>query len=69
MATIVSLVAAGAGVSLMPCSVEAIGRTDVHCVPLVEPPVNSFVAMAWPRGDSPAALPPLLDIIRSIARN
>jgi DNA-binding transcriptional LysR family regulator len=69
MATIVSLVAAGAGVSLMPCSIEAMGRPDVCCVPLVEPLVNTWIAMAWPRHDSPAALPPFLDSVRAIARN
>jgi DNA-binding transcriptional LysR family regulator len=68
MATIVSLVAAGVGVSLLPCSIEMMGRPDVHCVPLREPLVNTYTAMAWPRGDSPAALPAFLDAVRAIAR-
>jgi DNA-binding transcriptional LysR family regulator len=69
MATIISLVAAGVGVSLLPCSVEAMGRPDVFCVPLVEPPVNTWIAMAWPRQECSATLPPFLESVRAAARN
>jgi DNA-binding transcriptional LysR family regulator len=68
MATIVSLVAAGVGVSLLPCSIEMMGRPDVHCVPLLEPLVNCYVALAWPRAEGPPALPAFLDTVRAMAR-
>jgi DNA-binding transcriptional LysR family regulator len=50
MATIVSLVAAGIGVALLPSSVERLGRKDILYKPLLGSP-KVYIALAWRRGD------------------
>jgi DNA-binding transcriptional LysR family regulator len=67
MATIVSLVAAGVGVSVMPASISQMGRADVAYVPLADPSVHMWIAMAWKRGELPPALPAFLERIRAVA--
>ena len=68
MATIVSLIAAGVGLSLMPASIHAMNRPDVACVNLVEPEVKAWIAMAWPRSNGSAALGSFLDTVRALTR-
>jgi DNA-binding transcriptional LysR family regulator len=54
MQTIISLVAGGFGVSLVPSSVGAVDRTGVAFRPLVGPIPTIELAIAWqPRTDSP----------------
>jgi DNA-binding transcriptional LysR family regulator len=67
MATIVSLVAAGVGVSVMPASITHMGRPDIACIPLCDPSVEMWTAMAWSRGGAPPALPAFLDRVREVA--
>jgi DNA-binding transcriptional LysR family regulator len=54
MQTIISLVAGGFGVSLVPASVGQVERTGVAFRPLVGPTPTIELALAWrPAGDSP----------------
>ena len=62
---IVSLVAAGFGVALVPRSVRAAGRPGVTFKPITgSPHVELFVA--WRRGDTSAALRDFLDVLSKV---
>lgn len=63
--TIMHLVAAGIGVTLMPQTVATMHRHGVVCIPLsgAQPPIES--ALAWRRNDKSIALRAVLDVARS----
>ena len=55
MQTIVSLVAAGMGVALVPASLQSVARAGVHFHPLTQPSPAVETGLAWRRdNDSPA---------------
>jgi DNA-binding transcriptional LysR family regulator len=66
--TVLSLVAAGLGISLVPASSVAIERPGLHHRPLdpAGPPLE--LAVAWPRHQQSAVLRTFLDIVRDRAR-
>lgn len=63
MATIVSLVAFGIGVALVPGSVEKLGRRDVLYMPLQGSP-KVEMALAWRREDRNSVLSNFIRIVR-----
>lgn len=65
--TLLSLVAAGAGVSLHMASYRNL-RRDVAFIPLAGDPPTAKLLMAWRRGDPGPLLAVLLDAARAVAR-
>jgi DNA-binding transcriptional LysR family regulator len=53
--TIVSLVAAGIGVAVIPASLQNLGRVGVNYCAIREPTPKAELVVAW-RGDQPSAL-------------
>ncbi len=68
ISSVVSLVASGVGVSLLPSGVAELGRAGVRYVPLAPPVPYVSAAMIWPL-ESPLhpTIPPFLAIARKIA--
>jgi DNA-binding transcriptional LysR family regulator len=67
LSTIMSLVASGLGVSLVPQSLGRIGLRRVTCVPLAEKGPTLPLALIWRRGDANPTLPPFMQIVRKVA--
>lgn len=65
MQTIVSLVAAGLGVALVPASLERLRRDDLSYRPLVEKDVSSEVVAVWRKLDAPPSLPHFMRLMRA----
>lgn len=68
MQTIVSLVSAGLGVTLIPASLEHLGRTGVVYKPLREASPETEVGIAWRRDDPLATLQVFLDVVEEHLR-
>ncbi|MGP8201819.1 MAG: LysR family transcriptional regulator [Limisphaerales bacterium] len=66
--TIVSLIAGGMGVSLVPYSLQHLRRTGVVYRPLKPPVPKTELAVMWRAEDSSPALSLFLGIIREVAR-
>jgi len=67
--TIVSLIAGGLGISLVPHSLQSLRRTGVVYRPLKPPVPTTELAVMWRPEDSSAALRLFLGIIRQAAKN
>ncbi|WP_153504179.1 LysR family transcriptional regulator [Cumulibacter manganitolerans] len=65
-ATIVSLVAAGAGVALLPESVRHLTIPGVRYVPLTPAPPLVRLAAAWRKDDASPLLARVLDVVRGL---
>jgi DNA-binding transcriptional LysR family regulator len=65
--TIVSLIAGGMGLSLVPHSLQSLRRTGVVYRPLKPPVPTTELAVVWRREDSSPALRLFLGIIRQVA--
>jgi DNA-binding transcriptional LysR family regulator len=65
--TILSLVAAGMGVTLVPESVTQMGSRGVVFKRLPDPPPTVEIAVAWRRYDASEVLQAFLDVVREIA--
>jgi DNA-binding transcriptional LysR family regulator len=65
MSTVVSLVAAGIGVALVPSSVVKLGRKDVLYKPLRNLP-KVDIALAWSRADADPILSNWLSVARKL---
>ena len=68
LSTIVSLVASGLGVSLVPMPLPRLGLWRVVCTPLVAPRPEIPLAIAWRGGDRNPVLGPLLETVRKEAQ-
>jgi DNA-binding transcriptional LysR family regulator len=68
MQTIVSLVAAGLGVALVPASCQNFRRVGVMYKAIREPGPKAKMAVAWRRGDRSPVLHAFLDVVREVAR-
>jgi DNA-binding transcriptional LysR family regulator len=66
--TTLTLVAAGAGISLVPASFEKVSRPGV-VYRAIKPTVNIRLIAAWKPGDRTATLRAFLDIMRQTTRN
>jgi DNA-binding transcriptional LysR family regulator len=66
MQTIVSLVSAGIGVSIIPASLQHLGRTGVTYRALREPSPLTEVGLAWRRDDTLATLHLFLEVARTL---
>ena len=69
LSTIVSLVASGLGVSLVPVTLTRLQLPRLVYRPVVAPVPLLPLAMMWRRGDPNPALKPLLDAVRKEARH
>jgi LysR family transcriptional regulator, benzoate and cis,cis-muconate-responsive activator of ben and cat genes len=65
--TALSLVASGAGVSIVPVSVRRLGRSDVRYVDLDEPDMRSPIIMSYRKNDSSPLLAQLMKQVGEIA--
>jgi DNA-binding transcriptional LysR family regulator len=65
MQTVIGLVAAGVGVSLVPGSVRALARTGVVYRPLAGDPPHVALSAAWRTGDGSPVLAAFLALIRA----
>lgn len=63
---VLALVAAGAGVTLLPESVRALGLADVRYLPVTDD-ITTDVALAWRTDDPAPALARLLDVVGTAA--
>ncbi|WP_316434267.1 LysR family transcriptional regulator [Leptolyngbya sp. NK1-12] len=63
MQTIVSLVAGGIGVSIVPVSLENMQRTGVVYKPLAEPAPCAEIAVAWRQNDHSPSIQRFLEIV------
>lgn len=66
MQTIVSLVAGGMGISIVPISLRNMQRTGVIYKPLTEPTPYAEVAIAWRQQDNAPSLRRFLEIVQSL---
>jgi DNA-binding transcriptional LysR family regulator len=64
--TIVSLVAVGMGVSLLPASIEYLRWPGVACRPLTEGTPDIEMALAWRGGDTSPVLGCFLEVVRGV---
>ena len=69
MQTIINLIAAGIGVSLVPASLINLQRRGVVYRPLQEQTPAIELALAWRPAESSPVLPQFLEVIRGIAKN
>lgn len=67
--TIVSLIAVGMGVSLVPASLQSLQRTGVVYRPLEPPEPTTDLAVIWRPDDKNAALQRFLEIVREVAES
>lgn len=67
MQTIVSLVAGGMGVSIVPISLQNMQRTGVVYKPLAEPTPYAEVAIAWRQQDTAPSLQRFLALIQTLS--
>lgn len=67
--THLALVAAGAGISLLPASVRVLTRAGVVFRALAEPAPTSTLAAAWHRTNRSPLLDSFLDVIRQTVEN
>lgn len=65
--TIVSLVAVGMGISIVPASLRGLQRTGVVYRPMEGPAATTELAVIWRQGDENPALHRFLEIIREAA--
>lgn len=63
MQTIVSLVAGGIGIAIVPVSLQNMQRTGVVYKPLEEPAPCAEIAVAWRQNDSSASIQQFLEIV------
>lgn len=68
MQTALGLVAAGAGVSLVPASVRRLGRDDVVYLDLSEPNIVSPIIMTYRVNDTSPLLEHMLSLVREFDR-
>lgn len=68
MQTILSLVAAGLGVALIPATVQSLRSEGVVYKPLRERTPGTGIAMIWPRGNESPMLENFARIVRQVAR-
>lgn len=68
MQTILSLVAAGLGVALIPASVQSLRSEGIIYKPLRERVSETGIAMIWPRKDASPILQNFTQIVRQVAR-
>jgi DNA-binding transcriptional LysR family regulator len=68
LSTIMSLIAAGLGVSLVPQSLTRLCPGQVACVPLAQKGPTLPLALIWRRGDANPPLAPFLQVVREEAR-
>jgi DNA-binding transcriptional LysR family regulator len=68
MQTILSLVAAGLGVALIPSTVQSLRREGVIYRPLRERAPETGIAMIWPRADASPMLENFALTVRQVAR-
>ena len=68
MQTIVSLVAAGMGVALVPASLQHMRRTGVAYRPLAEREARVDIGIAWRAGDDAPVVDAFLELARSAAK-
>lgn len=68
LSTIMSLIAAGLGVSLVPQSLARLRLGQVVCVPLAKAAPALPLALMWRRGDSNPPLAPFMQVVREEAR-
>ena len=67
MQTIVSLVAAGMGVALVPASLQNLQRTGVIYRPVAEPTPKATIALVWRTHDTSPTVQRFLEVVRAIA--
>jgi DNA-binding transcriptional LysR family regulator len=68
LSTIMSLIAAELGVSLVPQSLARLGMGRVVCVPLAKEAPALPLALMWRRGDTNPPLAPFMQVVREEAR-
>ena len=67
--TIVGLVAAGLGVSLMPATIHNLRRAGVVYRPLTPPVPHAELALAYARDHGSPVLPAFIATVRDVARS
>lgn len=68
MQTILSLVAAGIGIALIPASVQNLRNEGVHYKPLRERAPVTGIALAWLRDSKSPVMDHFIDVAREVAR-
>ncbi|WP_263975289.1 LysR family substrate-binding domain-containing protein [Leptolyngbya sp. 7M] len=66
MQTIVSLVAGGIGISIVPVSLENMQRAGVVYKPLAEPTPCAEIAVAWRQNDHSPSIQRFLEIVNQV---
>lgn len=69
MQTIVSLVAAGIGLAIVPVSLQNLQRTGVVYRPLKEPTPKAAIALVWRKGESLPLVQRFLHIVQQVAEH
>lgn len=69
MVTVLSLVAGGLGVTLLPANAQNLQRSGVVFRPIQGQNLTQQLAMVWRRDDSSVILREFLEVTKSVARN
>ncbi|MCI0419294.1 MAG: LysR family substrate-binding domain-containing protein, partial [Acidobacteria bacterium] len=68
MQTILSLVAAGIGVALIPASVQSLRNEGVHYKPIRERTPVTGIALAWLRDSNSPVMDHFIEVAKAVAR-